>query len=88
MNGSFFDVTIGIKKHSEKVVKNEYYLAITCESCDIKTKEAMKVGASMYNFADTETHIVFKTNIKEIEKEFREYLTKLDKKNQENKYKN
>jgi hypothetical protein len=73
--GIYFDVTLGLNKHHKNIKSNTYYIAEVYGIDDIKTEERLKPGSGMFDTdAKTEVHIVFKTNIKAMEKELRSFL--------------
>jgi hypothetical protein len=74
---SHFDITIGVKKHNRKIMKNEYYIGSIYEFKDAKLTQKTKKGANMYDLWDIENYIEFKTNLKEIENDFQKYVKNL-----------
>jgi hypothetical protein len=80
-DGEYFDLSKDLITPN-KEVKNFYYF-VSCEYCidDISTQEKIKPSSNIYALA-TEKYIVFKSNVKIIEKDLRDFLN--DKKNHAN----
>lgn len=77
IDGIYFDETIGLKNSDKKIIKNEYYLADKYTSNEIATEEKEKPRAglsSLFEKPIIQKFIVFKTNVKKLESELREFL--------------
>lgn len=78
IDGNHFDVTIGVKKHNLVIKKNEYYIASIYDVKEAKFEKKLKESAGMYDLWGSENHIVFKTNVKDIEMDFRDYIKNIE----------
>lgn len=79
IDGIYFDETVDLKKTDEKITKSEYYFADKYTSNDISTelREKPKVGlSSFFEKPIIEKHMIFKTNVKKLEIELKEFLNK------------
>lgn len=82
IDGVYFDETINLKKNDKKIAKSEYYLADKYTLNDISTelKEKSTVGlSSFFEKPIMEKHIIFKTDVKRIELELKEFFNKTEK---------
>lgn len=79
INGVYFDETIGLKKNEKKITKNEYYLAEKYPLTDISIELRRKVLIGLSSYLEEpimEKHLIFKTDVKKLEKELKELLNK------------
>lgn len=81
IQGVYFDETINLKKTDEKITKSEYYLADKYTPSEISTelREKPKVGlSSFFEKPIMEKHMIFKTDVKKLEIELKDFLNNTD----------
>lgn len=72
-NDIYFDLSKDLIVSDKKIENSKYFKASEYYAVDISTEEKRKISSDIYNL-ETETHIVFKTNVQSIEKELRDFL--------------
>ena len=83
IDGIYFDETVDLKKTDKKIIKIEYYLADKYASSDISTEIREKPTVGLSSFFEKpilEKHMIFKTNVKKLEIELKEFLNNTDDK--------
>ena len=81
IQGVYFDETINLKKTDEKITKSEFYLADKYTPSEISTelREKPKVGlSSFFEKPIMEKHMIFKTDVKKLEIELKDFLNNTD----------
>lgn len=77
IEGVYFDETIDLKKSDEKITKSEYYFADKYTSNDVSFEQIKKTTSGLSSFFEEpiiEIYLVFKTDVKKLEIELKEYL--------------
>jgi hypothetical protein len=84
INGYYFDVTIGLKNHKQKIRQNIYYHDIKYNAVDAKFLDKITGKTDKFGFYITEKHLVFTSNVKTLERKIKIKLIKDLNDNDEN----